>query len=63
MLHSICIPSAYLDKNTSYKIHDFITDTAASIVSRAVGNTVLYIVFRLLQSKLVKLTLIGSRNE
>ena len=48
MLHSICIHSAYLDKNTSYKIHDLITDTVAGIVSGAVGNTVFWTVARLL---------------
>ena len=53
MLHSICIPIAYLDKNTSYKMQDFITDTTAGIFSRMGGNTLFYTIFFFSQSELV----------
>ena len=48
MLHSFCIPSASLDKNISYEIHDLITDAVAGMFSGAFGHTVFWTVVRLL---------------
>ena len=45
MLHSICIPIAYLDNNTSYKIQGFITDAATGIFSSLGGFTLFCTVF------------------
>ena len=42
ILHFICIPCAYLDKRTYYKIHGFITNSMTEAFSWVVSNTTFY---------------------